>query len=280
MRGKGLKRSHSARVAHRLGAAQHPDIAAILKAGILGHADLSQFLPPRLDQGQTSTCHAHSMAAGLYTAFAAKGPHVPPLMTFVPSPFLIAATTYADVRARSIPVGEPLPPLVDGGAELQDDADAVAKWGVAPMGPQVEGRNSDCPSAQEPAFPEPDVPQLLQAGQRLVGGEYAIPIDSGAPETIAASLDAGIPVWVGGLVGQAYESLGPNDIAQPTPDSDTTAGGHAQLLAAYRTTGAELQFLVVNSWGDVWALNGTVWASQDWVGALWNAWPMTVQVAS
>lgn len=250
----------------------HPNIAAALKAGIRGSADLSQFLPARLDQGQTSTCHAHSMAAGLFAAFASAGKP----LGWCPSPFLIAATTYSDVRARTIPVGQPLPILVDEGAELQDDADAVAKWGICAMGPSVEGRNSDCPSTQEPSFPEPDVPQLLQAGQRIVGGEYAVPIDSGAPEVIAASLDAGIPVWVGGLVGADYERLGPQDIAQPTPSDDTTAGGHGQLLVAYRTTGAELQFLIVNSWGTGWAHNGTVWASTDWVTSLWNAWPMAV----
>ena len=268
-RGKGLLPSHPARSAHRLAASLHPGIAAALKAGLTGAADLSPYLPPRLDQGATSTCHAHSLAAGLYCAHRGA--------LFVPSPFLIAATTYADVRAAATPTGQPLPVLQDVGAELQDDATAVQRWGVCPMGPPVEGRYSDCPSAQEPAFPEPVVAEIQAAAAHIVTGEYQIPVDSSAPETIAASLDAGIPVWVGGLVGSAYEGLGPNDIAQPTPSSDTTAGGHAQLLAGYRAAaGGALQFLVVNSWGRGWALDGTVWASSDWVEALWAAWPLAV----
>ena len=272
IRGTGLKRSRPERTSHRLGASLHPAIAAALKAGIRGNADLSQYLPARFDQGQTSTCHAHSMAAGIACALAAAGK---PLL-FVPSPLLIASTTYADVRARTVPIGQPLPVLSDDGAELQDDVDAVAKWGVGPIGSDIEGRHSDCPSVQEPSFPEPDVSALQVSAGHLLSGEYSIPVDSSAHEVVAASLDAGIPVWVGGLVGSAYENLGPNDIAQPTPDTDSSAGGHAQLIAAYRTTGAELQFLVVNSWGTGWALNGTVWASTAWVETLWSAYPMAV----
>jgi hypothetical protein len=197
-------------------------------------------------------------------------------IAFVPSPLLIASTTYADVRSRSAPEGAPLPVLQDTGAELQDDADAVARWGVGPIGPDIGGRYSDCPDDQEPLFPEPTVVDLLVAGAELVGGEYAITMDGNAPATVAASLDAGVPVWVGGLVGQAYEQLGPSDIAQPTSVDDTTGGGHAQLITAYRTAGSALEFLVVNSWGPYWAFNGTVWASSDWVSALWTAWPLTV----
>lgn len=272
--GRGLLPSHPSRSAHRLGASEHPGIAAALKSGISGAADLTRFLPERFDQGQTETCHAHSLAAGLAVALAVQ---VKPLV-FVPSPRLIASCTYADVRAVSVSPSSALPPLTDDGAELQDDADAVARWGIGPMSAPVEGRHSDCPSTQEPGFPEVDPQALVVSTRSLIGGEYQI--DPADVEMVAASLDAGVPVWVGGTVGAAYQELAPTDVAQPTPASDKTAGGHAQLIAAYRTTGAELQFLVVNSWGTGWALNGTVWAGTAWMQALWSVWPLSVRVQS
>lgn len=274
MRGKGLLPSTPEKVSHRLGAEMHPNIGTALSS-LRGSADLSKYLPERLDQGRTETCHAHSLAVGLYCAFGSLGKPI----TFTPSPLIIASTTYADVRSANTPLDQPLPVLQDTGAELQDDANAVARWGIGPIGPDVEGRRSDCPSTQEPNFPEPDVSGLLIAGSDLVGGEYSITIDGNTPAVIAASLDSGIPVWVGGLVGQSYENISSNDVAQPTPLDDTTAGGHAQLIVGYRTAGSSLEFLVVNSWGNYWGFNGTIWASSEWVSALWAAWPLTVKTS-
>jgi hypothetical protein len=273
-RGRGLKPPTPGKSAHRLGAAEHhADIRSALGSGIRGNADLSSFLCGRMDQGSTETCFAHSGAAGIFTARAAVGKP----MLWVPSPLLIASTTYADVRAEATAAGQPLPVLQDTGAQLQDVATAMAKWGVGPIGADVQGRYSDVPADNGYSFPEPDPAKLVVSGQTLIGGEYQIAIDDNAPETVAASLDAVVPVWIGGLVGQAYQAATATSVQGPTPANDSTAGGHAQFIVAYRTNAAgELEFLVVNSWGTGWASNGMVWVSAPFIQALWMAWPLAV----
>ena len=258
----GLLRSDPWRVAHRLGAHAHPDINLALGAGIKGAADLGQFLPPRFDQGSTETCWAHSLAAAIYCARAAKLEPLP----WVPSPCEIASLGYADVRAQAFPSG-PLPELVDTGAQLQDGADAVARWGICPMGQPVEGRWSDVPSTSP--FPEPNPQQIETA--RPLGGEYSIPVDSNAPTLCAASLDADIPVWLGTLVGPVFQALAPDDIGQPEPSGPNT-GGHAMYLSAYRSAGPALQFRCENSWGS-W---GSRWVSEAFIRACWELWPCAI----
>jgi hypothetical protein len=270
-RGKGLHRSTPARIAHRLGGHTHPKIAAALAAGPRGSANLTTC--QRLDQGNSSTCHAHSAAAAIWTSFNAAGKP----LSFVPSPLVIASTTYADLRAKATAV-PPFPKLTDDGAQLQDDADAIAMWGLAPVSaPTKDGRFSDVENYTDGAFPEPDTSTLQVAGESLADGEYQIAVDASAHNVVAASLDVGIAVWLGVFVDSAFEQLGPNDIAQPANASDPSGGGHALFLSGYRTAqDGSFEFLIVNSWGYGWANNGTVWASTRWLLSCWDLWPMSV----
>jgi hypothetical protein len=267
--GKGLHRSHAARSAHRLGAQ-----LLGLSGTPRGSAQLTPC--PRMDQGATSTCHAHSAAGAIWSALSAAGRPI----GWVPSPLLIASCTYADVRAAVIPAGQPLPTLQDTGAELQDDATAMARWGIAPMGALIAGRDgiSDVPDdPPDGIFPEPSRAQVEIAGADLVSGEYSIDVDTAAPVTCALALDKGIPVWVGTFVDTAFERLGPNDVAQPPNTDDANGGGHALYLSGYRTASdGTLEFRVENSWGTGWADGGAVWASQAWLLACWTLFPMAV----
>ena len=271
--GRGLRSSTPAKVAHRLGATQHEPIADALRGGIRGSADLSALFPARLNQGLTDTCPFHSLSVALVVACASAGRP----LGFVPSPLALASNTYADLRALAHPAGA-LPPLTDDGSELQDAAIAAARWGVVPIGADVQGRHSDVPADTGYGFPEPTTTELVEGASRLIGGEYAIAVDDALPETIAASLDAGIPVWIGGLVGAAYQGAAAASVQDPAPSSDKTASGHAQVIGGYRVvpgTG-EIQARVWNSWGNGWALDGTVWVSSAWMRGLWSAWPMAV----
>jgi hypothetical protein len=276
---RGAKRSPPEKVAHRVGAHLHADIAAALAAGPKGSADLPtvESTGDQPNQGESETCHSHSLAFVIWCAFAAAGKP----LGFKPSPLLLASLTYAAEQRPNAPAGLPLPTLQDTGSDLQDDASAAARWGIAPIkAPTSDGRFSDVPNDFElpdGAFPEPDVMQLQIAGADLIAGEYQIPVDANAPNLVAASLDARIPVWLGTLVGAAFQALGANDIAQPTPPSDTSAGGHAMYLSGYRTNAAgKLEFKVRNSWGGGWAMGGAVWASEEWLKACWSLWPMAV----
>jgi papain like protease len=270
---RGLKRTTPSKVAHRLKAHLHPAIAAALRTGPRGSAQLTPC--PRMDQGATGTCHAHSCGAAIYTAFTAAGKG----LSFVPSPRMIASCTYADVRASSLAPGANLPPLTDDGAELQDDATAVANWGVAPIqSPTSDGRYSDVENdPPNNIFPEPDPMQLQMGAQDLISGEYSIAVDKNAPLTVAASLDSNIPVWVGFVVDSAFENLGQYDVAQAPNTNDQNGGGHAVYLSGYRTSsGGSLEFRLENSWGSGWGDSGAVWCSTAWLLATWDLFPMTV----
>lgn len=269
-RGRGLRRSAIHKSAHRVGAEFHPAIAAELKAGLKASGQLTPC--QRIDQANTECCHACSAAACCWVACNAAGKPI-----FIPSQLLIASCTYADVRAAANPVG-PLPPLQDTGSELADDAAALAKWGIAPMGPQQGGRFCDIPNDQTGvAFPEPDPGQLQVAGKDLIGGEYQIPADDNAPKLVAASIQAGIPVWLGTFVDTAFENLAATQVAQAPNEQDPSGGGHALYISGFRTASSgEFEFRVENSWGDSWCDNGACWASEAWLKAAWEIWPFCI----
>jgi hypothetical protein len=267
--GKGLLRPDPAKSAHRLHVNLHPriDEAATPKGS-------GQLLTPgRLNQGLTSTCHAHSAVAAVWTAQTAAGL----IGVYLGSPRLLASCTYADVRALAHPSG-PLPKLTDDGADLSDDAAALQRWGIAPIqNPTTDGRFSDVEN--DPAdntFPEPDAARLELAGGDLIVGEYSIPVTSGAPKLCALAIDAGIPIWLGFEVDQAFEDLGPIDIAAP-PIATEALGGHAVYLSGYRTAAdRSFEFRLENSWGPAWADDGAVWTSTAWLLSAWMLWPMSV----
>lgn len=274
MRHRGLLPSTPARIAHRLGAPSHPAIAAALKAGVRGSGDLTGFCPPRPDQRKSEKCHSHSGPGAVYVAFGAAGKPLP----WVPSYELTAACTYSDNRLRSAPLGWPLgqmPVLFDIGAELQDVADAMSRWGLGPLSANVDASNSDVPdnTANGPT-PEADVDRLVIAGADIIAGEYSIAVDRAAPVIVAASIDAKIPVWLGTAVGGAFELLQPGQVAQAEGGA-----GHAMYVAGYRTapgTDSTLEYRVINSWGASWCDRGACWASEAWLLACWDLWPMAV----
>jgi hypothetical protein len=269
--GRGLHRPTPSRVAHRLGA--HT-------LGLSGTPRGSATLEPcpRMDQGRTSTCHAHSAIAAFWTALTAAGQKP----SWVASPLLLASCAYADVRALLFPAPQALPTLVDTGAELQDDATALAKWGVAPMGALIQWRSglSDVPDNRDGVpFPEPDRTQLEIAGSDLISGEYSIAVDSNAPRLVALALDAGIPVWDGGYITSDYERISAGTVAPASMGQDDgSGGGHAQYISAYRTNSAgAYEYLYQNSWGDVWAMGGAVWVSTAFLLTRWTLWPFAVK---
>ena len=242
-----------------------------------------------MNQRYTSKCHAHSRAAGLYTAFSAAGIALP----FVPSPELIAECTYADDRAAATPVGQALQVMRDVGAELQSSSDATRRWGLAPIQPVSSDMSiyTDCPDntampgpdGQLPALPEVDVARVQIAASKLTLPEYQL-AGAGASVTalVLASLDTKVPLQVGGPVGPAYEALAPGQVAMAEPDGD----GHAQVVDSYRPmTDAERSqcgskgtylFEVNGSWGLDFANFGVAYVSEEWIEANWNYFPLIV----
>ena len=266
-RGRGLKPSTPDRIAHRSSILGAKRLIVALSGGCILDA------PAVVNQTGYEVCWGASLAAGLWTSCNAS--HKP--LPWLPSVLDIVSMGYSLIRARANPTG-PLPPLADTGAELQDGDDVIATWGVTASQPFVGDTNCDLPP-YDPAspIPEPDTLQAELMAQRLVVGPYSEPVDSAAPQTVAQCLDSGVAVWVGGLVGAAVQAIQPGQIEQPTPESDPTAGGHARFIRGYRTVaGGHFEYLVRNSWGASWCGSGENWASEEWLLAQWNLFPLAV----
>jgi hypothetical protein len=269
---RGLLPPNPAKLARRLHASAHPKLGAGIPKG---EATLEPC--PRLNQRRTSLCHAHAAVAAVWTTFNAAGKP----LSFIPSPLLLGSCVYADMRAAEHPVG-PLPTLRDTGADLSDDAKALAEWGGAPMVPtRTDDGLSDVdddPNAPT-AFPNDEVPEpepsrLQIAGNRLIDGEYQIPIDGNASTLCALSLDNGISILYGGQVNAMYDGLRSDSIA--TAACTVDGSGHAQYLSAYRTVAGKRQFRIQGSWGYSFADQGAVWADESYLMSQWYLWPMAV----
>jgi hypothetical protein len=270
--GRGARPSSRAKLAAAFPASSHQLIRRALLAPLPAAASLAQYEPTRLDQGSTSACTAHALAAAVYTA--AHGG-----LTWVPSPDLEYKATRALERAILAASGATLPDLTDSGAELADAIHAMGEYGVAPMGPQVEGRNSDVEAST--VNDEIVVGRLEKSDTMIVTGEYRA---SGTGQSLynqlCASIVSGFPVYVGAFVDTAFENLAVGQIAGAPDQSDPNGGGHAIFLDGYFTQpdGSRV-WRLVNSWGPDWCDGGTCLVGQAWVSACFETWVVDVNIS-
>jgi hypothetical protein len=272
MPGLGLLPTDPAQRFIRAPAADH-HVVRSMRAALPTSADLSAMAPRVLDQKQTSTCWAHSAATLLYTRRHIQLGGVPPLM----SPLFFAQIVYGTMRAAATKPGDTLPALQDTGAEL-DTADACfGKWGCSPF---LGDGLTDLPTVDADGFgiPELAVTTVEAASARLFSGPYDIAPDSAAPETVAACIAAGIPVWLGGLVGPSLDSYRTGTIEQPwtSPQSGPGIGGHARAILGFRSVPGGLELLIRNSWGPTWGDGGSSWASAEVITSAWSLLPFQV----
>jgi hypothetical protein len=276
---RGLHPADPARKLVRVSAENHPAVAAALKT-LRGSADLEPAAPMVLNQGNSETCWAHSAVTLLFTRRKLLGGS-PALQ----SPLFFAQCMYAAYRAAATPAGQDFATgLVDQGAQLDDAAKCFGQWGTQPFGKeeQLPAGGTDVPATSDADGHPIDLPELtagaLMAGMNAVfGGEYDIqPSASNALDLCAAALEAGIPIWTGNLVGQAYQALLAGQVAGPCPTSDPTAGGHAQAVIGYETVSGKRRWKVRNSWGDGWCSGGDALVDDDFMAAAWSLLPFEV----
>ncbi len=272
---RGLLPTDPARRITRASVADHPTIRAAL-ATLSGAADLTQYAPKILDQGRSSTCWAHSAATLLFTRRAVRG--VEPLS--LASPLYFAQTLYASLRADAHLTGA-LPVLTDDGAQLDDAARCFARWGSVRFGAPQQSGDTDVPATTDAegnplALPELAVAALETGATVPFGGEYDIPVTSSAGDLCAAALEAGVPIWLGGPVGQNLQTYEAGTIEQPVDPNDPTIGGHARAVLGYRTVGGAREWLIRNSWGARWGDHGDSWASEAVLLGAWSLLPFEV----
>jgi Papain family cysteine protease len=294
-RGKGLKpttpekvtrRYLSVRAARRLNLPHLGDsaVASALAQPLPDEIDLWQAVPRlqtiggrtgALDQGPTGSCTGHSYSAGIYTACAAQNQPLAGL----PSPDFAYKTARAAERAYATDANDPLPELIDAGAELADVEKGGESYGLAiPMRPSAnDGRYSDVDP--ETVNREIDPLTAERAGLVVVTGPYRLDVsDSNLSDIAAACLVAKQPLWCGFYADRAFENLTRGRVATSAVVRNLPGeGGHAVFLSAYRTnTHSRREFCLENSWGPTWCEGGYCWVDELWLAACWDIWPLSI----
>jgi|ERR1039457_4312912 C1A family cysteine protease len=81
---------------------------------------------------------------------------------------------------------------------------------------------------------------------------------------IVLALQSNIPVSFGTIVGSSLESYdgNPNTVLDIPNDS---LGGHALLIRGYKNKSSNIQFLIRNSWGTEFGINGEFWMTNSYI---------------
>jgi hypothetical protein len=231
--------------------------------------DLSQWLPPRKNQGQSGSCTCHSFSAAVTVACGPAGVSVVDA-----SPHVL----YSLSGRLEAPDGA----LQDNGRQLLDVWAAFQAHGLAPQhGPTPDGRNSDVwTDADTGGSPPGNVNDDATAEQIAAAGQCRPkltlsnldPTEADVEDQVCAAISAKMPVWLGTEVGQQFQTLTGDTEAQPdSVPNDPNGGGHALFIVAYRTLpDGSREYRVINSWGDSWDENGECWASGAWVRGCWE----------
>jgi|SRR5579871_3483688 len=192
--------------------------------------DLHALCPPVYDQGDLGSCTANAVAAALdFERKRQKLQFISPSRLFI----------YYNERVIENSVAS------DSGAMLRDGIKTVAAQGACaePLWPYIPDK-----------FADPPPPGCYTAARQDRALSYSrVPQDPAQMKTCLAS---GYPFVFGFSVYESFES---DEVAKtgkvPMPGPNETAiGGHAVLAVGY--SDASQRFLVRNSWGASWGING------------------------
>ncbi len=193
--------------------------------------DLRGCFPPSYNQGALGSCTANAISGALQFLEAKEGEAAP----VMPSRLFI----YYNERAMEGSVGS------DSGAQIRDGIKTVVKDGFCPeaLWPYDIARFTDRPPARcyQSALDE-RVSQYLRLPPVL-------------PELLGC-LAAGYAFVFGFSVYESFESARVRDTGvAPLPGpGELLVGGHAVVAAGYSQ--ADNRFLVRNSWGSGWGMDG------------------------
>ena len=207
------------------------DICALYATGKLpASVDLRPQCPPVYDQGQLGSCTANAIAAALELDRMKQK-----LPVFIPSRLFI----YYNERAMEGSVNE------DSGASLRDGIKSVNSLGVCDEAIWPYDIYEFAVKPPASAYTAAKLDRAL-AYRRITQ----------TTAQLEAALAAGYPVVFGFTVYESFES---DEVAKtgivPMPTAgEQVLGGHAVVLVGYDSS--TKRFLVRNSWGSDWGLQG------------------------
>jgi len=275
VRGRGVRETAFAAVRPMPHALRHPALVARANAPTPDAASLVEHAPDVLDQGGVGSCEGHGWACAIATRATASGDP----LNFVPSPDTLYRLARCVERA-AFPTG-PAEPLGDDGTDSPAVIVAIEQYGVRAMNaPTPDGRYSDC--TPEDCNAEPRLDELEQADRTRLVGAYAVTGSQADRVALCvALLAAGVPVVTEEFVDTAYERLGPGVIVDHCDTSDPKGGGHCQCLLAYkRAADGSFLFLQRNSWSRAWGSDGSVWITENMIGAATGLYAADVRRAA
>jgi len=193
--------------------------------------DLRPGCPPVYDQGQLGSCTANAIAAAIqFEQIRQKEPK-----PFAPSRLFI----YYNERVMEHTVGQ------DAGAQIRDGMKSVNHIGACP---ETDWLYVITKFAQKPptrAFKDARLGKALSY-QRVVQ----------TLDQMKGCLASGLPIVLGISVYESFESqqVARSGIVPMPPISEKLLGGHAILAVGYND--AEQRFVMRNSWGTSWGMQG------------------------
>lgn len=196
--------------------------------------DLRAKCPPVFDQGELGSCTANALAGNV--GFIHSG--------FIPSRLFI----YYDERSLEHTIH------TDSGAQIRDGIKSLVSKGVCAenLWPYDVSKFTQKPSAE----------CYTEAKLDLISSYHALSNDLKELKTCLAQ---GYPFVMGITVYDSFESpeVAKSGLVPLPTENDQPMGGHALMVAGYDDD--KQSFLVRNSWGDSWGLEGYCYIPYEYI---------------
>lgn len=202
--------------------------------------DNRDLMPPVFQQLQTNSCTGQSVAGQIAGLQKLRGT----------GPVVIPSALFIYWNTRDIEDTE----LVDSGATLRNTFKAVSRWGYA---------SEECwPFDEKKVLTQPSKPCYEEARPRRITTYARV---AQRLDQLQAYLAARGTISFGMAVYPYFESeeMATSGILRMPAGNDAPLGGHAVLLVGYDN--ARKMFLVRNSWGKEWGLDGYFWMPYSYV---------------
>lgn len=208
------------------------------RAALPSKVDLRNICPPIYNQGSLGSCTAQAACGAIQT-----------LMPLHPDPDFLPSRLFLYYNTRVIQGSV----NHDSGASLRNTIKAAANTGICDEGswPYLISKFSNKPTLSSYKFAKQNVIDRYERVPQALTG-------------IKAALADDYPVVFGFSVYESFMTKKTSDSGMcPYPkNSERQVGGHAVMLCGYDD--ANKKFLVRNSWGLSWGINGYFYMGYDY----------------